>query len=169
MKTQIVLTPKELENTHYRKFIITIKLADECKNGHDDFSITADGWYKNSNRKDMDCGGCMHEEILKLKPELKIFVDLHLCDFNGAPMYTIENGYYWLYKDKQTAIEYLRITETEYSLLYNSMNKLEFSGLIHSLDITKRWKFEADFAIKTLEKMTGETYVNNSTRSNFDL
>lgn len=165
MKTQIVLTPKELENTDYSKFIITIKLADECKNGHDDFSIMAEDWYKGSNNKDIDCGGCMHEEILKFKPELKIFVDLHLCDFNGVPMYAVNDGYYWLNKDKQTAIEYLRITETEYALLYNTMNKLEFSGLIHSLGINKRWKFEADYAIKTLEEMTGETYVNHSINS----
>ena len=33
---QTIITPKELENTDYRKFIITIKLADECKNGYDD-------------------------------------------------------------------------------------------------------------------------------------
>ena len=168
MKTRIVLTPKELENSDYMYFIITIKLADECKNGNDDFSITANGCYKNSDGKDVDCGGCLHDDILKLRPELKIFVDLHLCDFNGAPTYTIENGYYWLRKNKQSAIKYLRITETEYHLLYNSKDKLEYSGLLHSLGIVKRWKSEADFAIKTLEKMTGETYVNNSTKSNFE-
>jgi hypothetical protein len=168
MKKKIILTPEQLQNSDYRKFIINIKLSDNCKNGHDDFSITAEGCYKDSNSRDFDCCGCMHEDILKLMPELKIFVDLHLCDYKGAPMYTVENGYYHLHNGlKQTAIEYLRITETEYNLLYNAKDNSEYAGLLHSLDIVKRWKFEADYAIKQLEIMTGETYVNTSTKSNF--
>lgn len=168
MKKQIILTPKELINSEYRKFIITIELSDDYKNGHDDFSITANGWSKYNKSSEQDCGGCLHEDILKLKPELKIFVDLHLSDYNGAPMYTVENDYYWLHKDKQRAIEYLRITEVEYNLLYNAKDKIEYSNLLHSLGIVKRWKSEADYAIKTLEKMTGEKYINTSVKSHFE-
>lgn len=168
MKKQIVLTSSKLQNSDYRKFIIDIRLSDECKNGHDDFAITAQGWDKNSERRDCDCCGCLHDDILKLMPELKIFVDLHLSDYNGAPMYTVENGYYWLHKDKKTAIKYLRITETEYNLLYEAKDKLEYSGLLHSLGIVKRWKVEADYAINQLEKMTGEKYVNTSIKSHFE-
>jgi hypothetical protein len=90
--------------------IIKIRLNDECKNGHQDFSITGttyrlfekgdrkDGDWKVFNGKNytFDSGGCIHETILKVKPELKIFVDLHLCDYKGIPMHAVANGFYHL-------------------------------------------------------------------------
>lgn len=106
-------------------------------------------------------GGCCHEEILKQFPEFKKFVDLHLCDCYGAPMYAVENGYYFLNKEpKEKVISYLRITEEEYNALHGAGDKSYFKFLLYTLSIVARWKEEADTAIKELEALTGCKWVN---------
>lgn len=75
---------------------------------------------------------CCHEEILKFKT----FIDLHY----GQPMYPVENGVYHLVSsDKKKAINYLRITETEYDILRDSV---EDKYLLYTLGIVDRWKQE---------------------------
>ena len=76
---------------------IRITLDDDCKNGHEDFSITANIREKDSRGRMVDAGGgCCHEHILSLRPELKPFVDLHLCTWQGIPMHCAANAFYWL-------------------------------------------------------------------------
>lgn len=41
-------------------------------------------------------GGCCHDEILKHRPDLKQFVDLHLCSYDGIPMHGAANLAYYL-------------------------------------------------------------------------
>lgn len=103
-----------LDNGNTYKVIATIKLHDECKNGTCSWSITGILQQKKGNGRFYDIGhGCIHEEILKASPKLKMFVDLHLCDWRGTPLYPVENGYYFLQKDKKQAKEYLRVTDEE--------------------------------------------------------
>lgn len=70
--------------THYIEgnsdayFTLTANYRGRGKNGFEDF------------------GGCCHDEILAVHPELKPFADLHLSDTDGVPMYAFENGFYWL-------------------------------------------------------------------------
>lgn len=90
-----------LDNGNTYKVITTIKLHDECKNGTCSWSITGILQQKKGNGRFYDIGyGCIHEGILKASPKLKMFVDLHLCDWHGTPLYPVENGYYFLQKDK---------------------------------------------------------------------
>lgn len=98
------------------KIDVKILLADDCKNNICDWSITADIYEQRKNGRFVWCaGGCCHEEILKRFPQFKMFVDLHLSNHYGAPMYPVENGFYHITNSsKETAINYLRITETEY-------------------------------------------------------
>lgn len=79
--------------TEYR---ITVKLRydDECGNGHNTFSITADIDEKTKNGKWRDdSGGCIHDEIVKHFPKYAPFIKWHLCSSDG-PMYYIENTLY---------------------------------------------------------------------------
>lgn len=138
-------------------------MGDCCKNGVCDWSITADIYEKRRNGRYVFCSsGCCHDEILEYFPEFKRFVDLHLCNHYGQPMYPVENGVYHLVNsDKKKAINYLRITETEYDILRNSIeDKSYFKYLLYTLGIVDRWKQESLKAIKQLEALTGNTWEN---------
>ena len=159
---------------------ISIRLNDECKNGHQDFAITGDIYQKGKPRKDryLISFGCIHDEILKARPELKIFVNLHLSDYEGIPMYAVENGHYHLtngfnntlsdsqaFRDK--FCEYYRITPDQFDVLKTSKNQLQYALNLQRLNILQQWKEEANAAIKVLEEMTGKTFVPDSIKSQF--
>lgn len=40
-------------------------------------------------------GGCLHEEITALRPDLQPFVDMHLRDIDGLPSHAVANGAYY--------------------------------------------------------------------------
>ena len=151
-----------VENGVDYKMNVRISLGDFCKNGICDWSITADIYEKRKNGRFVWCaGGCCHEEILKRFPQFKMFVDLHLSNHYGAPMYPVENGFYHITNSsKETAINYLRITETEYNLLYQAEDKQYFKYLLYTLGIVERWKRESNEAIKKLEELTGQIWEN---------
>lgn len=125
---------------------VKILLADDCKNNICDWSITADIYEQRKNGRFVWCaGGCCHEEILKRFPQFKMFVDLHLSNHYGAPMYPVENGFYHITNSsKETAINYLRITETEYNLLHQA-NVIYYD---HSNELVFNWK---DYETKVTE------------------
>jgi hypothetical protein len=172
MKHRITLTEKDLSGTEWRKMEIKIRLDDECRNGHDDFAITGSAWSKEHNRKyeEPDIGGCIHEEILKVRPGLKPFVDLHLCDSKGAPMYAVENGiYHFLNSSKEVAMRYLRLSESEYEKLQFAVDdKNYFKFLLETMNIVNRWYQEAQLATAVLEQMCGESYVDKSVKRQYE-
>lgn len=142
---------------------VHISLGDYCKNGVCDWSIKADIYEKRRNGRFVWCASsCCHDEILKYFPEFKLFIDLHLSNHYGQPMYPVDNGVYHLVNsDKEKAINYLRITGTEYDILRNSTeDKLYFKYLLYTLGIVDRWKQESLKAIKQLEVLTGNTWEN---------
>lgn len=150
-----------LDNGNTYKVIATIKLHDECKNGTCSWSITGTLQQKKGNGRFYDIGhGCIHEEILKAFPKLKMFVDLHLCDWRGTPLYPVENGYYFLQEDKKQAKEYLRVTDEEMEILSKCDNKEYFKYQLFALSIVKRWQAESKKAIQALEELTGDVWVN---------
>lgn len=143
------------------KVITTIKLHDECKNGTCSWSITGILQQKKGNGRFYDIGhGCIHEEILKASPKLKMFVDLHLCDWRGTPLYPVGNGYYFLQKDKKQAKEYLRVTDEEMEILSKCDDKEYFKYQLFALGIVERWQAESKKAIQALEELTGDVWVN---------
>lgn len=187
---QQVTTPTEKTNSLRHKITTTdkdgnpmyikIRLDDECKNGHQDFSITASIYEKGKPQTDryFIAGGCCHDEIIKAHPELQIFVNLHLCDWEGVPMYAVENGFYHLTNGfnntkpeaanfKTEFCEYYRITGKQFDTLKTAKNKLQYALMLQSLGILKQWKEEATAAIDYLESMTGKIFLPDSKESQY--
>ncbi len=176
--TSLRYTVTKLVDNGNTKLKVSIRLDDECKNGHQDFSITADGREKNLNNGRFydSFGGCCHDIILKHFPEFKIFIDLHLCDYDGAPMYAVENGFYHLIQgfdnlkgktQKEYFCDYYRVYPAQYDELIKSENKIHFAILLKNLGILEQWKKESKKAIKALENLTGNQFVNDSKKSQF--
>lgn len=151
-----------VENGMKYKITAKIFLGDDCKNRMCDFSVTADIYEQKGNGCFVwSAGGCCHEEIQKHSPELARFIPLHLCNHYGAPMYPEANGLYHLQNSgKETAINYLRITEEEYNILSLAEDKEYFKYLLFSLGIVDRWKKEADDLILELETLSGCKWEN---------
>lgn len=159
---------------------IKIRLNDECKNGHQDFKITADIYEKGKPKIDkyFICGGSCHDEILAACPDLKLFVDLHLCDYKGIPMHASANGYYFLrngfnnVKPESTEFpakfcEYYRLTPAQFELLNTSENETQYAIHIMESGILKQWETQAKEAISKLEEMTGKKFVVDSKETQF--
>lgn len=152
------------------KVDVKVRLSDDCRNGHADFAITADIYEKNK----YDCwkwtaGGCCHEEIAVVFPELRPFIALHLSDAKGAPMYAQGNGFYHLRNSsKKLTMEYLRITDIEYNRFFREAeDQLYFTYLLQTIGVPERWMQEAQAAIKQLEQLTGEKFEDTSVRYQF--
>jgi len=159
---------------------IKIRLNDECKNGHQDFSITATYWEIGKVRKDrnMIASGCCHDEILKHRPDLQIFVNLHLCDFTGCPMYAVGNGFYHLTNGfnntkpneanfKAEFCSYYRITAEQFDILAQSENDLRYAINLQKLGILLQWMDEARQAILLLEQWTGKKFLIDSVKTQY--
>jgi hypothetical protein len=77
---------------------VTLQAYQLGGNSHPHFSATVQGDRKTkSGRWVDDCGGCMHDLILRLWPAAKPIIDLHLANADdGEPMHAEANGFYWL-------------------------------------------------------------------------
>ena len=176
MKALTGLTHKiSTKDTGGNTLIITIRLDDECKNGHQDFSITCSGYEKDKPLTDKNFiyGGCCHDEIIAARPDLKIFVDLHLSDYEGVPMYAAENGFYHLRSGfnneppespqfKAHFCEYYRMTGEQFDKISESWNATRYAVNLEKLGIIDQWREQAKEGIKVLETLTGETFIVNS-------
>jgi predicted transcriptional regulator YheO len=80
---------------------VFLRYDDQCKNGHNTFSIT--GEIRNSRHRIVACG-CLHNDIQKCFPELQRFIKYHLVSSDG-PLYYIENTMYWV---EQNSLENVR-------------------------------------------------------------
>lgn len=155
------------------QLVVKIRLNDECKNGHQDFAITAT-LYSGAGRSDRSymSGGCIHEEIIKDFPEAKLFIDLHLCDYNGVPMHAVANGYYHLKQGKMSMerfCEYYRVTSDIYDELKDSPDQHYFGYMLKKLGVLDIWKAQALEGIATLEEWTGEKFLNDSKKSQYSM
>lgn len=169
MKTSNKLVYKETKTIGKERITVTIKLTDDCKNGHEDFSITCVGYELHRRRWIESFGGCAHDEILKFWPEFKIFTDVHLWSHGGYPMYAVENGFYHI-KNGFTSCEvespdfaekycnYYHITLDQFNELKDSETKVEFSSLLVDLGICKAWEERIKEPIRQLERLTGTKF-----------
>lgn len=178
MKTNSIVykTNKILGNKH---IFVTVRLNDECENGHQDFAITANIYEagKPKTGRYYLSGGCCHDEILKAFPEFKIFVNLHLCDYKGIPMHAVANGYYHMHEGfnskstgeahKSEYCEYYRVTPEQYEALISAPSKIQFALLLDKLGVLNQWEQEANTAIAELERLSGQTFLVDSKRTQY--
>lgn len=159
---------------------VSIRLDDECKNGHQDFAITGDIYQAGKPKIDKYhiSGGCIHEDIEKHFPEFIPFIKLHLCDYEGIPGFAVENGFYHLRegfnntkpedsKFKSEFCDYYRITFQQFDELNTAKNTLQYALLLDKLGILKQWKVEANKAIKQLEELTGLSFAIDSVKTQY--
>ena len=139
------------------------------------FSITGTIWEKSKPKTDkniISCG-CIHDNILEVRPNLKNLIELHLSSLDGIPMYAVENGYYFYQIINGTALhhkkeetdkvkytkvlsDHLRISLNETNLLIIELDttpvakrKFVFSNFVsNQLD---RWEKEAKEALLFIE------------------
>ena len=80
MKTTKLLFVDNRLDKNGNQWKIEISLDDDCKNGHQDFSLTGTCWEKGKSRIDrnMKFGGACGDTIIKLFPEYEIFERLHI-------------------------------------------------------------------------------------------
>lgn len=91
------LTPEDAKSWDAKYITITTglhKIGDQKPY----FSTTATiHKYDNENNdRGFRSGGCLHDEILKYRPDLAPLIALHLSDEDGVPMHGEANGWYWL-------------------------------------------------------------------------
>lgn len=70
---------------------VKMRFDDECRNGHNTFSMTAD--VRIPGRRDIEAGGCLHDEIAAVFPVLSPLIKWHLVSSDG-PMHYISNTVY---------------------------------------------------------------------------
>lgn len=169
---------------------IKIRLDDDCKNGHEDFSITCDIYEKNGKGTWVDAGGgADHDHILKLQPGLQLFVDLHLSTWQGIPMHCIANGFYWLAgylglpwikchgssgsyaKTKEQCLEifksHLRIGDDLLPRFLEVREPAELQIAIEDAGLVSEWRRQANEAIAILEGWSGEKFESKATRGSW--
>lgn len=98
--------------THTVEGIITdtngthIKVIATYGINDDRISVTGEVYYERQDNDEFffgsgpDVHGMVHGHILQAFPWLRPLIDLHLADARtGAPMYALDNGWYWLRED----------------------------------------------------------------------
>lgn len=70
---------------------VELRFDDECRNGHNTFAITAE--VRRPKARDIEAGGCMHEEIARIFPELEPLIKWHLVS-SDSPMHYVANAVY---------------------------------------------------------------------------
>lgn len=194
--SSLKFTTSKIEGTERLK--VTIRLNDECKNGHEDFAITADLYERTTKGERWISSGCLHDEIARSFPEFTPFIALHLCNHEGVPMHGIANGFYWFTgmfadglgekyhpgtggdartPDQCRAIlrDHLHTDEATIDAIIKAMprTKNEFSFALENLGMRKRWKDEALAAIEQLETLatkdgTRPKFASQATRNTWE-
>lgn len=174
---------------------IKIRLNDECGNGHEDFSITADIHEKLRNGQWREAGGgCCHDHILALRPDLKPFVDLHLATWQGVPMHATANAFYWFagfVPELAKVVQYhggsgsgaksaadcrrifadmIRATHEQVDAIVSQLPRTEkeLQAVLEDLGFPAKWQTEARAAIIQLEEWTGKQFESKATRGHWE-
>ena len=168
-----VVDAKRFHEGKGRLISVDASLCHHPGNTHPYFSVT--GTIYRPGARDIEAGGCLHDEVLTYWPELAPVVKLHLCTDYGAPMHALENGLYflgatrWEPYDREKAAHHFRITPEEADALrdkiavHHSENSAGYWIREHDPDAYQRevsamfdrWAVEAEGARQILMRMQG--------------
>lgn len=81
------------------RMTVEMRFDDQCGNGHNTFAMTAD--IRIPGRRDIEAGGCLHDEIAKYFPELAHLIRWHLCSTDGPVHYAGNAAYFASNRDHQ--------------------------------------------------------------------
>ena len=117
------------------------------------FSVTHEVWHAtkkgeiNKRYKEPWCCGACGEDVEKAFPELKDLFDFHLRDINGEPMYTLENGLYFIKENDVNAVKkHFRVDDATELMKIKTKEELQKYLVVNGF--YDRWKKEADNLIK---------------------
>ena len=85
-----VFSTRYVENEVSYKMDISLRYDDQCGNGHNTFSITANIYAQGAG---FICGGCCHDAIAKAAPKLVPLIKWHLCSAD-SPLHYLANTLY---------------------------------------------------------------------------
>lgn len=142
-----------------RQFSIEIRLSRKSPKPY--FSITGNIYKKGKpkSEKYLETSGAIGRHIVQEFPEYQIFQDLHLSNYKGEPMYSIDNGLYHIENSKPSVVKkYLRLHDDELAEVLKASSKIHLSKILFDLEVPKRWLNEAKEGIALLEELVGETF-----------
>jgi len=165
-----LLAAKEWNKVFYRngfKHRIKVKadLIHRDGNSNAYFAITGEVKYQaKNNRWVFDSAGCIHEEIFKQFPQLKLLCDIHMSDENGVPSHAYANAGYWAGESKYQTLDlamlakHLRVTEPIASDMLNyvahywgeldtiTTPEMAWKDACERFSLPFQWRQEADAA-----------------------
>lgn len=136
------------------------------------FSITAMAWEKGKPRIDryFIYGGCSHDQIVKSRPDMEIFVKLHLADMEGVPMHAAanmrfhqENKYDYqrepgtIADRRQKFANDYNITPAQAKILESCLETPErYTVMIYKMGIFDQWRKLAEEGKRKFTELSGK-------------
>ena len=118
------------------------------------FSVTHEVWHATKKgeinkryKEPFSCGAC-DDEVEKAFPELKDLFEFHLRDINGEPMYTIENGMYFIKENNVAAVKEHFLMDNVDDIV-KIKTKEELQEYLNKHNLYAKWKHQAETLIET--------------------
>jgi hypothetical protein len=143
---------------------VNVRFDDQCRNSHNSFAITADVVTPRSRRLgDIEAGGCLHDEIARVFPELKSLIEWHLFDTRG-PMHYVANTVYHASNRADSRYEPGEACRWE--------TRVKFSNFPITFTFAKRFReflqARAESNARRLVSPVAVPYVKRDARDNYD-
>ena len=117
------------------------------------FSVTHEVWHATKKgeinkryKEPWRCGAC-DDEVEKAFPELKDLFEFHLRDINGEPMYTIENGMYFIKENNVDAVKEHFLVDNVDDIV-KIKTKEELHEYLNKHNLYAKWKHQAETLIE---------------------
>ena len=117
------------------------------------FSVTHEVWHATKKgeidkryKEPWRCGDC-GEDVESVFPELKDLFEFHLRDINGEPMYTIENGMYFIKENNVDAVKEHFLMDNVDDIV-KIKTKEELHEYLNKNNLYAKWKHQAETLIE---------------------